>query len=405
MTTVRPIRFGFTGGVSRKREKLLDSARAVEAMGFSTFGLADHFVRPFAPLVAGMAVADATTTLRITQTVLAQDFRNPAVLAKELATLDVLSEGRLQVGLGAGWLRQEYEDASLPFPSASERIARLEETAIILKGLFGEEPFSFDGEHYRIRELTGVPTPVQRPHPPIMIGGGGRKVLSVAARQADIVQLMPSNRGGHAGLDASQFSAAAIEEKIGWIREAAGDRFDDIELSAQLLECTVTDTPDEHLSDFAERIAAVTERMGGARIDLDVDELRDSPIVAVGSLDEVCRQLVETREKYGITYFATRSTPVLSRWLRSSSGSQAPDRAAVSPWDTDPWLTTIPSTPSRSSTSTSGGTSPSATGTSTAGSTAPTCASPSTSLRPSGTRAGSSSTSPPSPTASTWPTG
>ena len=110
--TTRPIRFGFTGGVSRKREKLLDSARTVEALGFSTFGLADHFVRPFAPLVAGMAVADATTTLRVTQTVLAQDFREPAVLAKELATLDVLSDGRLQVGLGAGWLRQEYEDAS-----------------------------------------------------------------------------------------------------------------------------------------------------------------------------------------------------------------------------------------------------------------------------------------------------
>ena len=133
----RPFRFGFTGGASSKRVKLLESARAVEALGYSTFGLADHFVRPFAPLVAGQAVADATTTLRVTQTVLAQDFREPAVLAKELATLDVLSEGRLQVGLGAGWLQQEYDDASIRFESASVRIARLEETAIILKGLFG----------------------------------------------------------------------------------------------------------------------------------------------------------------------------------------------------------------------------------------------------------------------------
>jgi hypothetical protein len=206
VTTPRPFRFGFTGGVSSKREKLLDSARRVESLGYSTYGLADHFVRPFAPLVAGQAVADATTTLRITQTVLAQDFREPAVLAKELATLDVLSDGRLQVGLGAGWLRQEYEDAGMRFDSASERIARLEETAIILKGLFGDEPFSYTGEHYSIRELTGVPTPVQRPRPPIMIGGGGRKVLSVAARQADIVQLMPTNRGGRTSLDPSQFS-------------------------------------------------------------------------------------------------------------------------------------------------------------------------------------------------------
>ena len=137
-----------------------------------------------------------------------------------------------------------------------------------------------------------------------MIGGGGRKVLSVAARQADIVQLMPSNRGGGTGLDPSQFSAAAIEEKIGWIRDAAGARFDEIELSAQLLECVVTDRPEEHLADFADRIATVTERMGGARVDLGEDDLRKSPIVAVGSLDEVCERLVDTRDRYGITYFA-----------------------------------------------------------------------------------------------------
>lgn len=301
---IRPFRFGFTGGASSKRERLLDSARTVEALGYSTFGLADHFVRPFAPLIAGQAVADATTSLRITQTVLAQDFREPAVLAKELATLDVLSGGRLQVGLGAGWLRQEYEDASIRFASASERIARLEEAVVILKGLFAEGPFTFVGEHYSIRALVGVPRPAQQPRPPIMIGGGGRKLLSVAGRQADIVQLMPSNPGGKSLLDATQYSAEAIEEKIGWIADAAGSRFDEIELSAQLLECAVTERPDEYLSDFAARIAMVTERMGGARVDLDLDEMRRSPIVAVGSLDEVCKKLVETRARFGISYFS-----------------------------------------------------------------------------------------------------
>jgi probable F420-dependent oxidoreductase len=300
----RPIRFGFTGGVSSKRVKLLDSARLVEALGYSTFGLADHFVRPFAPLIAGQAVADATTTLRITQTVLAQDFREPAVLAKELATLDVLSEGRLQVGLGAGWLRQEYEDAGLQFRSASVRIERLEEMAIILKGLFSGEPFSFDGEHYQINDMTGTPTPEQRPGPPIMIGGGGKKLLSVAARQADIVQLMPSNRNGSTSIDPSQFAASAIEEKIGWVRDAAGSRFEDIELSAQLIECAVTDRPTEYLSDLATRISSVIERMGGGKIDLAGDDLRTSPIVAVGSLDEVCEKLLETRRRFGISYFA-----------------------------------------------------------------------------------------------------
>src|SRR5438067_13533559 len=152
-TILRPFRFGFTGGASSKRAKLLESARTVEALGYSTFGLADHFVRPFAPLVAGQAVADATTTLRVTQTVLAQDFREPAVLAKELATLDVLTDGRLQIGLGAGWLRQEYEDAGMRFDAASVRIARLEETAIILQGLFGDGPCSFSGDHYTINNL------------------------------------------------------------------------------------------------------------------------------------------------------------------------------------------------------------------------------------------------------------
>ena len=302
MSTERPFRFGYTGGASSKKVKLLDSARTVEALGYSTFGLADHFVRPFAPLVAGQAVADATTTLRVTQTVLAQDFRQPAVLAKELATLDVLSDGRLQVGLGAGWMRQEYEDASMRFDPAPVRIARLEETAVILKGLFGSEPFSFSGEHYTITNLQGRPTPVQQPRPPIMIGGGGKKVLAAAARHADIVQLMPSNRGGKMTLDPSQFSAPAIEEKIGWIRDAAASRFDEIELSAQLLECAITDRPAEHLSDLAERIATVIEAMGAGRIDLGEEDLRRSPIVAVGSLDDVCEKLIRTREQYGISY-------------------------------------------------------------------------------------------------------
>src|SRR5438046_8609943 len=162
----------------------------------------------------------------------------------------------------------------------------MEEMACSLKGLCGDEPFNFCGEHYTITNLRGRPTPVQRPRPPIMIGGGGKKVLSVAARQADIVQLMPSNRGGRTSLDASQFSAQAIDEKIGWIRDAAGSRFDEIELSAQLLECAVTDRPNEHLAGFAERIAMVTERMGGARVEFDEEDLLISPIVGACTCED-----------------------------------------------------------------------------------------------------------------------
>ena len=137
-----------------------------------------------------------------------------------------------------------------------------------------------------------------------MIGGGGKKVLSVAARHADIVQLMPSNRGGKTSLDPSQFAAPAIEEKIGWIRDAAGSRFDEIELSAQLLECAVTDRPDGAPERPRRPHRQVIERMGGGRIDLGEEDLRRSPIVAVGSLDDVCEKLIETRETYGISYFA-----------------------------------------------------------------------------------------------------
>ena len=173
--------------------------RNVGSLAFETGwnrGLADHFVRPFAPLLAGQAVADATTTLRITQTVLAQDFREPAVLAKELATLDVLSDGRLQVGLGAGWLRQEYEDAGMRFDPAPVRIARLEETAIILKGLFGDGPFSFAGEHYTITDLDGTPSPHRPGGPPILLAGGAKRVLTFAGEVADIVGVNASIHSG-----------------------------------------------------------------------------------------------------------------------------------------------------------------------------------------------------------------
>jgi probable F420-dependent oxidoreductase len=152
----------------------------------------DHFMFRFAPLPALQAVADATTTLRVTRLVLAADFRHPAVLAKELATVDVLSGGRLEVGIGAGWKQEEFEQAGIRFDKASVRIERLEEHAIVLKGLFGDGPFSFSGKYFTVTEVKGSPHPAQRPRPPIMIGGGGPKVLSVAARQADIVQVMPS---------------------------------------------------------------------------------------------------------------------------------------------------------------------------------------------------------------------
>ena len=264
--------------------------------------MADHLTLPFAPLLALQAVADATSTIRLTQTVLNQDLRHPAVLAKELATLDVLSGGRLQIGIGAGWMKAEYDQGGLRYDRASVRIERLEEVVVILKGLFGDEPFSFSGRHFTINGLNGLPKPVQRPRPPIMIGGGGRRLLSVAGRQADIVQIMPRVSAGEPAAGPSPFSAEAYEERIGWVREAAGDRFDEIELGAQLLNVTITDDAEQGFETFLQNFGRLLQRMGHDGPP-PRQELLSSPMVAIGTLDEVCAKIVEVRDRFGISYF------------------------------------------------------------------------------------------------------
>jgi probable F420-dependent oxidoreductase len=299
-----PFRFGMGAGLLDDPVKLIRLAQRSEELGFSTFSMADHFMLPFAPLVALQAVADATTTIRLSQTVLDQDFRLPTVLAKELATLDVLSGGRVQVGIGAGWMREEYEQAGIHFAKASLRIERLEEVVIVLKGLFAGDPFSFSGTHFTITELSGTPQPVQLPRPPIMIGGGGRKLLGAAARQADIIQMMPSIPRGMVTTSAYEFTAQAYEEKVGWIRDAAGGRFDEIELGAQFLHVAVTPDRDRAYDEFMERFGPM-QRSVGSELSVSKETFLSSPVVAVGTLDEVCEQLEETRARLGISYWSS----------------------------------------------------------------------------------------------------
>lgn len=288
----RPIRFGTGGGRVADRERLIAAARRAEDIGYSTFSMADHFHMPFSPLIALAAVADATTTLRVTQTVLAHDFRNPAVLAKDLATLDVMSGGRVEVGVGAGWMQSEYDQAGIRFDTARVRIARLEEYLTVLKGLFGDGLLHFSGEYFSIAGLDGTPKPIQRPRPPILVGGGGSKLLAVAARQADIIQVMPQMRPPGQPLDAVQFSPAAYRAKVDHIKAVAGDRFPDIELGTQLMVAAVTDDVDRVLDEFA------------AGHGIPAEGLRASPLVAVGSRDDVCDKLLAVRDEYGINYFA-----------------------------------------------------------------------------------------------------
>jgi probable F420-dependent oxidoreductase len=293
----RPVRFMTSAGRTSDPVVLRAAAQRAEKLGYSTFGMADHFMLPFAPLIGLQAAADATTTIRLTQLVLSEGFRHPAVLAKELATLDVLSGGRLEIGIGAGWMQTEFDQAGIRYDKTSVRIERLEEAVSVLKGLFAEEPFTFAGRHYRVTALDGRPKPVQRPRPPIMVGGGGPKLLTAAARHADIIHVLPGAIGG-ATRDPAGFTAGAYRDKVDLIRDAAGARFADIELGALLLNVTVTDDVERAVDEFmAPFKSASSDR-------LTVGEVLKSPVVAIGSLEQVCDRLIEVRDTFGFSYFA-----------------------------------------------------------------------------------------------------
>ncbi len=295
------IRFGTGAARTSDPVKLLAAARQAESLGYSTFVMPDHFMMPFAPLVALQAVADATTTLRLGQLVLVQDFRHPAVLAKELATLDVLSEGRVEVGIGAGWLGAEFEQAGIPFDAAAERIERLEEAVIVIRGLFGDDPVRFAGKHFTITDLDGTPKPRQRPGPPILIGGGGPKLLAVAARQADSIQVLPRPNRGDQSLDPGAITGPSYREKIDLIHDAAPDRFAQIELGALLVNLTITDDPGRASEEFLARFAADSLQAGAGGP--TSEELLSSPVVAIGSVAQVCDKLLAARENFGLSYF------------------------------------------------------------------------------------------------------
>lgn len=287
----RPFRFGVQVGGPADRRGWAELARRVEDLGYATLTMADHLEDQLAPVPALMTAADATTTLRIASLVFANDYRHPVVLAKEAATLDLLSGGRLELGMGAGWMRGDYDQAGITFDRPGVRIDRLAEAVTVVQGLFGGDPFTFDGSHYRITGLAGRPRPVQRPHPPIVIGGGGRRVLELAARQADIVGVNVDLRAGVIDASAGPSGTAdATAEKIGWIRQAAGDRFDDLELQVRVHVAAITDDT-QALADAMAPALGVTPA-----------EALASPHAVVGSLEEVIDTLVERRERWGLSY-------------------------------------------------------------------------------------------------------
>ena len=287
---VRPFRFGVTAPTPSGGTDWVERARRVEQLGYSILVVPDHFRDHLAPVPALTAAALATTRLRVGSLVFSNDFRHPAVLAKEAATIDVLSGGRFELGLGGGWLRAEYDQTGIPFEAPGTRVERLEEAVTIIKGLLAGERVTFAGRHYTIADLEGRPTPVQRPHPPIAIGGGGRRTLSLAAREASIVGLVPRARRDGSGLDLSDLSDAATREKLEWVRSAAGARFDSLEINALIQAVVVADQRMTAADQLASRFKVAREVVLG------------TVYVAVGTIEEICETLRQRRERHGISY-------------------------------------------------------------------------------------------------------
>jgi probable F420-dependent oxidoreductase len=294
MNKPRPFRFGVSVHGSKSEVEWRDIARQAEALGYSTLLLPDHLGDQLSPIPALVAAADATSMLRVGSLVFDNDFRHPVMLAKEAATLDVLSNGRLELGVGAGWLKPEYEQAGIPFEHASIRIARMEEAIQIVKGLFADGPVDFAGKYYTVTGLEGFPKPVQRPHPPLHIGGGGQRLLSIAAREADIVGFIPRARPDGQGQNLMNATPEALEQKITWVREAAGARFADLELSILVAQVFTTEDREQ-----AAQLIATTLAAG---YHVSTDQILQTPYLLIGSIDQLCEDLQVRRERFGISY-------------------------------------------------------------------------------------------------------
>ncbi|HEV3366139.1 MAG TPA: TIGR03621 family F420-dependent LLM class oxidoreductase [Acidimicrobiales bacterium] len=267
------------------------TARKIEDLGYSTLFIPDHFEDQFGPLVALTVAAEATSTLRVGSLVFGNDYRHPMVLAKEIATLDLCSEGRVEFGLGAGWMTTDYEESGLPLDAPGVRIARMAESLAVMKSLWSTGNATFEGQHYHVTDALGAPTPTQRPHPPIIIGGGGKRVLGIAAREADIVGVNPSLTAGYVGREVLETTAAAYyHQRIEWVKEAAGPRFDQLEL--QCLTFIVQIVPN--------RAEAVAQLAGAMSV--PSEQIEGSPIVMIGTTDQLIESIRQRREQFGFSY-------------------------------------------------------------------------------------------------------
>ncbi|WP_432793634.1 LLM class F420-dependent oxidoreductase [Rhodococcus ruber] len=300
----RKFRFA-AGGEGNAEEggarRFVELARKAEELGYDSFMIPDHLGNQVGPMAALGALAVATDKIRLGTAVLANGFRHPAILAKDAATVDVLSGGRLELGIGAGWMKEEFDKAGIAYERPGVRIEKLEETLQILDVLLRGRECNFEGKHYRIDGLKGSPRPRQGPRPPIAVGGGGPKMLALAAKYADIISVAtPTNRDGRLLL--SGITMGKTVERVDVIRRAAGDRFDDIELNWTITMILVTDDREQ----TAEMALAALDQGFPPNIEVDVrltvDEILESPYLAIGSYEEIAEQIRNVRAKTGMSY-------------------------------------------------------------------------------------------------------
>ena len=286
----RGFRFGVQVSKETSAKGWAELARRTEAAGYEVLTMPDHFTDQLAPSPALMAAASATTTLRVGALVFDNDYKHPVVLAKELATIDLLSDGRLDIGLGAGWMISDYEEAGMPYDSPKVRIDRFIEGVAVIRGAMAEGSFSFSGDHYTITNYNGQPKPIQA-RPPLLIGGGGKRVLTYAAREADIIGINGTLTAGVVGPEAlSTMTAESVDEKVAIVAAAGAHRINDIEMNIRTFFVKVT-------NDRAATVDGISSMFGVSK-----DMIDASPFALIGSVEECIEQLLERRERWGFSY-------------------------------------------------------------------------------------------------------
>ncbi len=290
MAHARRFRFGIQLSNATSGADWAAQARHAEDLGYDTLFMPDHFGDQLAPVPALMAAADATTELKVGALVFDNDYKHPVVLAKELATIDVLSGGRLEVGIGAGWMKSDYDQSGIAMDAPGVRVSRMEEGIAVIKGCFGRGPYSFTGEHYTIDGYDGLPKPAQSPLP-FLIGGGAKRVLSIAAREAQIVGINPSIHSGQVDAAAAQNGAAEeTDQKLQWVKDAAGDGYADLEINLLQFAAIVTDD------------RKGTAEMMAPLFSLPPEELDAYPHVCIGTIEEITESLQARRERWDASY-------------------------------------------------------------------------------------------------------